>query len=478
MRVLVSLVVVAALGGGASWAAWHNEQVPDPVSNEASTTRVVTPVLSMRRMPHALLQPRRDDAVIAAVASIPDRQPGASCLVVNESGRELFVSQGDEPRVPASTQKLLVGAAILDVLGPEATFATTVSTSAPTVDGVIQGDVWLIGGGDPLLTTEPFRARFGDRPRRFTHLENLADAVAATGVTRIDGAIVGDGSRYDAVYDVASWPARYREQVSAGPLAGLTVNEGLATFTPQLVAINPGTPAADPPAHAARVLQELLEARGVAVSGTASSGTAPADAQPLARVESLPLGDIVAEVMQWSDNTAAELLFKELGVQATGEGSTVAGRSALVATLAGMGVSVDGVAPVDGSGLDLNNAVTCRSLASALDQAGPDSPLATTLAVAGQSGTLRNRLADTVVAGRVAAKTGSLRHVMALAGFAHSDNGETYSFAIISNVADGVFIPDSAEATQDELMTALVTMPEVQVTPDLEPLAPIATSPG
>lgn len=476
VRVLVALLLVAGLGGASAWGAWQNEQVPDPVAVQLASARVATPLLSMRRTPHALLQPRRDAAVIAAVASIPERQPGASCLVVTDQGRELFASNGEAPRVPASTQKLLVGAAILDVLGPETVFQTSVLSTVKPTGGVVSGDVWLVGGGDPLLTTDAFRARNGELPRRFTHIEDLADAVVAAGVTRIEGSIVGDGTRYDRVYDVESWPARYREQVSAGPLAGLTVNQGLETFTPELVAINPGRPAADPPAHAARVLTDLLEDRGVEVVGTASSGAAPEGAEAVASIDSLPLVDIVAEIMQWSDNTGAELLLKELGVRVSGEGSTAVGRAALVSTLAGMGAQIDGLAPVDGSGLDLNNTVTCRTLTSTLDQAGPLSPLASTLAVAGESGTLRNRLVDSAVAGRVLAKTGSLRHVMALAGFAQSDAGPTYTFAIISNVADGVFIPDAAEQTQDELLTALVTMPPVEVTPELEPFAAIGVA--
>lgn len=473
MRAVIALVIVAALGAGAGWAAWDNEQLDEPGLTQVSTARVVTPVMSMRRVPHALLQPQRDTAVQAAVASIPSRQPGQSCLFVSESGRELVASSPDDQLVPASTQKLLVGAAILDILGPDSTFNTELRAASPVAEGVIAGDVWLVGGGDPLLSTEAYRARNGDRPRRYTNLEDLADAVVSAGVQRIEGRLIGDGTRYDSVYDVPSWPARYREQVSAGPLAGLTANGGLATFTPELVAINPGTPAADPPAHAAGLLTALLEERGVEVVGEPASGPAPAEAQVVASLPSLPLVDIVTEMMQWSDNTVAELFMKELGYQTTGEGSTVAGRSALVAALAAMGTPVEGVAPVDGSGLDLNNAVTCRALAAALDQTGPTSPLAQTLATAGRTGTLRSRLLDTAVAGRVHAKTGSLRHVMSLAGFAESSDGETYTFAIISNVADGVFIPDSAEATQDELMTALVTLPPAVVTPELEPLDPL-----
>lgn len=474
MRVLIVLVIVAALGGGSAYAAWENEQLAEPVVVDAAVATPVTPMLSMRRVPHALLEPRRDAAVAAAVATIPERLPGNSCLVVTEAGRDLFEYQPAVPLVPASTQKVPVGAALLDLVAPDATFETTVWSQAPIVDGVIAGDVWLVGGGDPLLTTEPYRARNGDLQRPSTPFEGMADALLAAGVTRIEGSVIGDGTRYDQVYDVPSWPERYREQVSAGPLAGLTVNDGLTSFTPELVAINPGTPAENPPAHAAQVLIDLLVERQVVVGGTAGSGEVPADAQQIASLPSLPVSEIVTEMVHWSDNTTAELLLKELGVQVAGEGSTVAGGSALVATLAGMGIDVEGLNPVDGSGLALNNQITCSTLTDVLDQGGPESPLAGTLATAGVSGTLRNRLIDTPGVGRVIGKTGSLRHVNALTGFARTDTDRVYTFAIISNLADREYMPAIAGELQDELMLSLVTLPEVPVSPELEPLDPIA----
>ena len=478
MKVAIVLVVVAALGGGSGWAAWQNEQLPESSSSEVSAASVGTPLLSVRRVPESLMRPRRDAAVAAAVASIPDRIPGDSCLVVTEAGRPLFDHAGARPLVPASTQKVLVGAALLELMNPSDTFNTVVMAREPMVDGVIQGDVWLVGGGDPLLATEAFVARNGEQERQANRFEALADSLAASGLTRIEGSIIGDGTRYDTIFDVPSWPARYREQVSAGPLSGLTVNDGLTTFTAERVATNPGTPAADPPAHAARVLDDLLEERGVTVTGSPGSGAVPDDAVWVTSLPSLPVQVVVAQMNQWSDNTTAELLLKEIGVQGDTEGSTLAGASVMVSTLAAMGVRMEGVAPVDGSGLDLNNQVTCQALTDILDIAGPDSPLADTLAVSGVSGTLRNRLLDTPAAGRVVAKTGSLRHVNTLAGYVVSENGRTYTFAIMANLPDGEFMPATAGELQDELALTLATLPDLEVTPDLEPLAPVGAATG
>ncbi len=431
-----------------------------------------TPVLSVRRAPEVLLRSRRDAAVVAAVSDLPGRIPGDSCLVIRESGRELVAHRPGDPLIPASTQKLLVGAALLQLVSDSSSVFTTdlVADQAP-VDGVIAGDVWLVGGGDPLLATEAFVDRNGDQARRFTRFEDLADSIADAGVVRIEGAVLGDGSRYDDLLDVPSWLDRYREQVSAGPLSGLTVNQGLTTFTPERVPVNPGTPASDPPAHAASVLVGLLADRGVEVTGASGSGVAPGGAVPIASLESLPVVEVVEHMMLWSDNTVAELLLKELGVQAGQTGSTEVGASVLVSTLAAIGVSTESMVVADGSGLDLGNRATCGALADVLDVAGSDSDLADTLAVTGATGTLRGRVAGTPASGSVLAKTGSLRHVISLAGFVRSDDGREYVFAIASNVPEGEFMPDAGVETQDDLMIRLAALTPVEAPLELEPLA-------
>ena len=102
-------------------------------------------------------------------------------------------------------------------------------------------------------------------------------------------------------------------------------------------------------------------------------------------------------------------------------------------TLTRLGLPTQGSVTVDGSGLDLGNRVTCDLLTAALDHAGPDSVLARSLPVAGQTGTLRNRLNGTPADGKVAAKTGTLDTVNALAGFAHSASGQVLTFAFVIN---------------------------------------------
>ena len=218
--------------------------------------------------------------------------------------------------IPASNQKLLVAAAALHVLGPEHTFTTEVRAGGVS-GGVVAGDLYLVGGGDPLLTTSDYPAETinGYPVLNATSLDALADSVVAAGITQIEGNIVGDGSRYDDEWFDPSWPEEIRV-TEAGPVDALMVND-VRFLTDEW------QPANDPNAGAAEELGRLLEERGVTIGGQGESGTAPADAAAIASIESAPLPTVIAEMQATSDNNTAEMLLKELGVAAgpAGRGS-------------------------------------------------------------------------------------------------------------------------------------------------------------
>src|SRR5690606_7760656 len=106
----------------------------------------------------------------------------------------------------------------------------TVVRGAAPVDGVVTGDLHLVGGGDPVLATNPYADRFPRQPQLRTDIESLADAVVAAGVRRVEGSVVGDESRYDAQRYVAGWPGRYLDQNVVGPLSALSVNDSFARY--------------------------------------------------------------------------------------------------------------------------------------------------------------------------------------------------------------------------------------------------------
>ena len=193
---------------------------------------------------------------------------------------------------------------------------------------------------------------------------------------------------------------------------------------PRLRAGPPVPGSAPPPVQSAGLLTRLLRAAGIDVESAPTAGTAPSGATVLADVVSPPLGAELGEVLRESDNTAMELLTKDLGRKERGTGSTAAGLAAVRADLAGDGFSLAGFVNADGSGLSREDRVTCALLVGVLERAGPVGLLVRDLPVAGRSGTLFDQLKRTVAAGRVHAKTGTLDGVKSLSGWALAAAGQ------------------------------------------------------
>ena len=369
--------------------------------------------------------------------------PGG-CVRVTAGDRVLYEANPDAAVVPASSTKLFTAAAALRVLGAGHRFRTAVRVVSPPVDGVVAGDLWLVGGGDPVLGTEAWAAQLDADRRLYTSLDQLADQVVAAGVRRIDGRILGDESRFDDDRYVNTWPDRLIADGEAGPLSALSVNDGFRTWG------HPGVPFADPPADAAALFGELLEARGVTIAATAGTAVAPAGSAEVTVVDSPPVGDLVHAMLRDSDNGTAELLVKELGRQRRGAGTTAAGTRVIAEALEAAGVALDGVTVADGSGLSDAARLTCRSLTTLL--ARDTEALSGRLAVAGRDGTLARRFLGSAAAGRLRAKTGSLDGAAALAGYVNTANDTTVEFAYIIN---GLPHGESGRALQDRLATAL-----------------------
>ena len=267
--------------------------------------------------------------------------------------------------VPASNMKLLTATALLDKLGPSYRFTTRVEALGGPVDGVVHGDLYFVGGGDPLLRLPSYASSVPDGAGVYTNVNDLVTAMKAAGVREVTGGVVGDESRYDSVRSVAGWPAQYGEQGDVGPLSALGIDDGFATA---------GAPVPDslpPPVQSAGLLIKLLRAGGIGMDGGATSGTAPAGATVVADVVSPPLGTELGEILKESDNTAMELLTKELGLKQRGSGTTAAGLEAVRADLAADGFPLRGFVNEDGSGLSRADRVTCSLLVDVLERAGP-----------------------------------------------------------------------------------------------------------
>ncbi len=450
----IACAVVAAIPGSGG------------ASGGSTSATLGTPLWSPRRAPELLVDGVGAQRLQAALTADLAADPG-SCFVVSEGAGQLASLNPTTPLLPASTEKLLTATAALAVLGPTFKYETkTVSDQAPDSSGTLDR-LWLVGSGDPELATASYttylQSQAEEKGFLTTSLESLADAIVAKGVKRIPGGIIGDDSRYDTQRYVPTWPASYRTDPEIGPLGALTVNDGY-----QVQGTNKLVPVPDPALAAATQLTTLLTARGVQVGAPSAHTKAPTSATPIASIFSPTLHDILVSTLETSDNYAAELLAKEMGFHTSGQGTTAAGTQVITSTLTRLGIPTAGLTLVDASGLDRGDRVTCTTLAAVLDlaQANPAfQAVVQGLPVAGQDGTLADRLAGTPLAGKLKAKTGSLNGVSGLAGLL--DGGRPLRFALLVNGN----VPDklAADVVREGFAGILATFPSAPAPSALVP---------
>jgi D-alanyl-D-alanine carboxypeptidase/D-alanyl-D-alanine-endopeptidase (penicillin-binding protein 4) len=454
--ILVVLAAAALVVGLTSGASTHQVVASAGPSGAA---KLVTPVLSARRVPALVSRGIAAKRLQAAVAPVLDGVSGDVCFTAAADGTVLVDHRAATALMPASNLKLATAFAALRVLDPAATLHTEVAADVEPDDTGTVGTLWFVGGGDPLISTGNYVAtsHYGAYPH--TALSKIADEVVAAGVRHVTGSVIGDDTRYDAQRVVPTWPARYLGEDQVGPLTALAVNDAKtypASDTPGSAHARPAT---DPASYAADALATMLRARGVVVDGAPAAGRAPRTRRTLVDVPSLPIREIVDEMLTFSDNNTAELLLKEIGLEAKGAGTTAAGIEAVRETLRTAGLPLAGFVETDGSGLDRGDRISCATLRSILTTDGPTGAIHGGLPVGGVAGTLRDRLRSPAIAGKVRAKTGTLTDVTALSGWVEAAGSTRVAFSYILNTG-GRQVSAADLAAQERLATALATYPE------------------
>lgn len=366
-------------------------------------------------------------AVRAAVRGlIPNRNFGkrAVALVTDLQGNELF-RHGSAAITPASNTKLLSTTAALQVLGPDKRFRTSVRRvgARPTI--------FLVGGGDPYLALKKSSDTYPPRATLTDLAKKTAAGLRASGTTRVQ--VRYDDTLFTGPAVNPFWPDTYLPEMVVPPITSLWVDQG---HNP-----NGWGYVDDPAASAAAQFADALRQQGIRVRPAISRGRAPQQAADVAYVDSAPLSSIVQRIVSVSDNNAAEVVLRQLGV-ANGDASSAGAAQAALDTLAALGVDVTGAVVHDGSGLSRENRLTTTTLVDVLRvAASPAHPrlrsVITGLSVAGFEGSLSNRFdrTDPAARGRVLAKTGTLTGVHGLAGIATDRTGAPMVFAVMT---DGV----------------------------------------
>ena len=432
--VLVALVPALLLVGLRSLVSPGEVGPAAEITSEPSSGVVLASsrsIMSVRRVAPELSGRINRTQLAAALQTVTSSMASTSCLAMSVDGVPLSLS-GERAAIPASTVKILVAVAAVQSLGADFTFTTRVMGPSP-VGGVINGDVVLVGGGDPLLSGDWYPNSNLDRYPVFGHtsLDDLARALASAGVTTVNGRVLGDGSRYDDEWYYSEWGDGIAG-IEAGPIDGLMANDARIEGDDYR--------ASDPAGGAAQEFILRLNAAGIQVSAGSGVGVPSASDVELAAISSAPLSVVIAEMLQNSDNNTAEMLVKEMGLHVSGNGTRQAGLAAVLSALNSLGVDTAELNLVDGSGLANTATARCQTFVDVLEVA--DTSVIDGLAVAGVSGTLASVFTEGPMTGVLKAKTGTLGNlpfdqdppaVKALSGQYIASGGERLTFALVLN---------------------------------------------
>lgn len=355
----------------------------------------------------------------------------------------LFSRSARKRRVLASNSKIFTTAATLDRFGANGRFHTRLyarGKRSGAEQGILNGDLALIGAGDPALAQASFARRNG---LPLTSLRPLARAVKAAGIHRVKGSIIADETIFDSRRSV---PQR---GITPGPylstLSGLSFNAGFSRR---------GGYARSPARNAGAALARMLEQEGIPVRhGVDVRGTSERlrSRAPLAEVASPTVADLILRTNKVSDNFYAEMLLKRLSATGKRAGTTARGarRAERFARSLGSRVRL-----VNGSGLTRRNAATPRSvgklLVRILRRKSLAGPFRRSLSIAAVDGTLAGRMRGTAAAGRCRGKTGTIDGVSVLSGYCPS-GGNTVAFSILMNSVD----INRAHVAQDRIVAAI-----------------------
>lgn len=410
---------------------------------------------------------------------------------------------------PASTMKLITTYAALELLGPTHQWKTEFYSDGPLRDGILHGNLYLKGGGDPKLNMEklwlllrdlrtngvkqvtgdlvldrshfmpPELPQFNDdggdenKPFLVTPDSLLVNLKAVRFITRAEGGkvrVVAEppiaSIRIDnrvkplkASAKCSGWPDVRYNPVKEFDGVTVVVSGQLADGCSSQVYLS----LLDHPSYAAGAVRAIWQELGGSILGKDRVDVLPKDAHLLARAFSPDLVEIIRDINKYSNNTMARQLFLSIGAKyrtpADGDDAKAAQR-VIRQWLARKGITASHLVMENGSGLSRAERISARELATLL-QAAWRSPYAAeyiaSLPLAAMDGTMRKRLHRTAVAGQAHIKTGTLNNVRAIAGFSRDSNGNTWAVVAILNHPQ----PWGASAVLDQVLVDLYRQPKL-----------------
>ncbi|MBP3950448.1 D-alanyl-D-alanine carboxypeptidase/D-alanyl-D-alanine-endopeptidase [Bacillus suaedae] len=425
-----------------------------------------------------------------------------------ENGKILYQNNGDNRLHPASNLKLITSAMALELLGVEHRFETEFRTDGEQHWSILDGDLYIKGGGDPSLT--------------MTDIEDMVLALKSQGIKVLKGDLIADDSRYDSIRHSKDLPWSDEETYYGSAISALTVaaEEGSDTgtvavevnssehvggkanirlvpaygtmsivnntkmvsednietiaitrehgeetlyisgeFPKNHEAIQQIISVWNPTDYVIRLVDQALKKHNIIHLGHSLRKKTPSQSDVLISHQSEPLGKLIVPLMKYSNNSYAEIFVKEIGKVCGRNGSWQKGIELEKEKLQQLGIDTDKIVIRDGSGLSHINLVTANTVTNLLFEIQKYPWFHTyleALPIAGVQrkeigGTLRHRLGKTK--GRVQAKTGTISTVTALSGYLKTDHEDDLVFSIIFN---NVLDEEKAKKIEDEIVSILV----------------------
>ncbi len=436
------------------------------------------------------------ERVVRQMLELPEYKSAQAGIHISEleSGKVLFELNSDKRMIPASVLKLVTSAAALEVLGPEYRFRTRIGYTGRIENGILKGNLVVIGGGDPALGSEYFRDHYF-----FPHfLEIWAQRIKSAGINRIDGNLILDGSIYDTEKIPPTWiwedlgnyygsgasaftvydnlfRISFRSPAEAGKPAVINsmypVVEGLEWTSEVLssdinrdLAYIFGSPEDNkrvirgtiprnrksftikasnpfPESLLAREFLNSLSKNGVFLTGQIVYDKVPAQQfSQLYSFESPPLREIVKVLNVESVNLFAEHLVKQVAAEKTGIGSRSAGLQIISDHWKEKGFNTQNLFMEDGSGLSHFNAVTPGFIASVLRymrRPGSSYPAFHTLLPSAGNGTLQSFNAGNFPDNSLQVKSGSMMRIRCYSGYIKQGGGKDIIVVVFMNHFSG-----------------------------------------
>jgi len=452
MPIALLAVAVGALLVANDQSSQLHENLGEVAADSSVPPGLGTPLVSTRRLTNLLAPSLTEPDFFTALDDMMASAPPSACLSVYLDDRPgpFYQSGANVQVMPSEAMILLTLATAHQRLGPDHTFTTWAQSLVPMENGVVNGDVYLVGGGDPLLQTPAFAGTLEAGQNRLrTPIEDLAQQLVDAGLVLVTGAVVGDATRYDDLLYAPSWPESVVEAQSLGTLLALQFDDGWLQFPVSEPAEDAGEAepeagyqaAEDPPFYAAALFDDMLEARDVVIrrSPRSEARAEQAVVHTLASIESAPLSDHYRQILDNRDVETVEMLVKEIGLMSAGVGSTRAGLQAINDTLAGIGIDSERLQFLgfDGSGTDPANTATCPVFTTLLSS-GEFAPLFhELLPTAADSAALQRRFAGVRDPGRIRALSARSEDTTAMTGYIDIGLDQELAFAFIANPEDG-----------------------------------------